>query len=133
MLIDSVLHLDPSSFFDAVHHLVLPALCLAIGPAVAIGRTLRGSLRDALDDEHVRTARAKGITERQVVVRHGLRNSAVPTLSMAGLQLGLLIAGAIVVEVVFAWPGLGLYLNQSIKASDFPAVIGVVLVLGVPT
>ena len=103
---------------------------LALAPGVAIGRTLRGSLLDTLELEHIRTVRAGGLKERTVVLRHALRNSLLPAISMTGLQLGLLLSGVVVVEVVFAWPGLGLYLNQSIRLADFPAVIGVVMLLG---
>ena len=104
---------------------------LALGPAVAIGRVLRSSLLDVMRQDYVRTARAKGLSERMVVLRHALRNASGPALSMAGLQVGLLLAGVVVVELVFAWPGLGLYTQQSIQQADFPAVIGITLVLGI--
>ena len=131
LLIDSVMHGDASQWWDAVRHLVLPAFCLALGPAVAIGRVLRSSLLDVMRQDHVRTARAKGLSERMVVAKHALRNASGPALSMAGLQVGLLLAGVVVVELVFAWPGLGLYTQQSIQQADFPAVIGITLVLGI--
>jgi ABC-type dipeptide/oligopeptide/nickel transport system permease component len=91
---------------------------------------LRGALLDVMRHEHIRTARSKGLSERTVLLRHGLRNSLQPTLGMAGLQVGLLLTGVVVIEQVFAWPGLGLYTTQSIQQADFPAVIGIVLVLG---
>ena len=131
LLVDSLLHGNPSQWWDAVRHLVLPAFVLALGPAVAIGRVLRSSLLDVMRQDHVRTARAKGLSERMVVLRHALRNASGPALSMAGLQVGLLLAGVVVVELVFAWPGLGLYTQQSIQQADFPAVIGITLVLGI--
>lgn len=130
LLFERLVRFDVSGVWDALQHLLMPALALALIPAVAIGRTLRGSLRDVLREDHIRTARVKGLSERAVLVRHGIRNALGPTLSIAGLQLGLLLSGVIVVEVVFAWPGLGLYLNQSIDRADFPAIIGVVLLLG---
>jgi peptide/nickel transport system permease protein len=130
LLVDSVLHGNPGEWWDAVQHLIIPATCLALGPAVAIGRVLRSSLLDVMRHDHVRTARAKGLSERMVVVKHALRNASGPALSMAGLQVGLLLAGVVVVELVFAWPGLGLYTQQSIQAADFPAIIGITLVLG---
>jgi peptide/nickel transport system permease protein len=130
VLVDTVLAGDLKAFRDAVQHLVLPALCLAIGPAVAIGRVLRGSLLDVLRQDHTRTARSKGLSRRAVLTRHALRNALGPTLSMTGLQLGLLLSGVVVVELVFAWPGLGLYTTQAIQNADFPAVIGIVLVMG---
>jgi peptide/nickel transport system permease protein len=131
LLVDSVLHGNAGQWWDAARHIVLPAFCLALGPAVAIGRVLRSSLLDVLRQDHVRTARAKGLSERTVVLRHALRNASGPALSMAGLQVGLLLAGVVVVELVFAWPGLGLYTQQSIQQADFPAVIGITLVLGI--
>jgi peptide/nickel transport system permease protein len=117
-------------FTDALKHLVLPGLCVAILPAVSIGRVLRSSLVTTLRSDHVRTARAKGLKERVVLLRHALRNSAGPALSMGGLQVGLMFAGVVVIEQIFAWPGIGLYTVQSIPRSDFPAIAGVTLVLG---
>lgn len=131
LLIDSLLDGNMKAFVDTVKHLIMPALCLAIGPAVAIGRVLRGSLLDVLRQDHTRTARSKGLSQRAVLVRHALRNALGPTLSMTGLQIGLLLSGVVVVELVFAWPGLGLYTTQAIQNADFPAVIGITLVLGV--
>jgi peptide/nickel transport system permease protein len=131
VLLRSVFTFSPSKTWDAIRHLIMPALALALAPGVAIGRTLRGSLLDVLEQEHIRTVRAGGLSERLIVLRHALRNALLPAISMGGLQLGLLLSGVVVVEVVFAWPGLGLYLNQAIRLADFPAVIGVVLVLGV--
>jgi peptide/nickel transport system permease protein len=119
-----------SGWFDGLKHIILPAVVVALGPSVAIGRVLRGSLLDAMRHDHVRTARSKGISEWAVLTRHALRNSLTPVLAMAGLQLGLVLTGVIVVETVFAWPGLGLYTSDALVNSDFPAVIGVTLVLG---
>lgn len=130
LLIDTLLAGDVKAFVDVVKHLVMPSLCLAIGPAVAIGRVLRGSLLDVLRQDHTRTARSKGLSQRAVLVRHALRNALGPTLSMTGLQIGLLLSGVVVVELVFAWPGLGLYTTQAIQNADFPAVIGITLVMG---
>lgn len=115
---------------DALSHLVLPAVCLALGPAVGIARTLRSSLLTNLQADHARTARAKGLRDVQVLLRHALRNAAGPALSMAGVQVGLMFATVVVVESVFAWPGIGLYVVQSIPRGDFPAIAGVTLVLG---
>jgi peptide/nickel transport system permease protein len=130
LLLDSLVHGSPGEFWDAAQHLLIPSLCLALGPAVAIGRVLRSSLLEVMRQDHVRTARAKGMSERVVVVRHALRNASGPALSMAGLQVGLLLAGVVVVELVFAWPGLGLYTEQSIGQADFPAIVGITFVLG---
>jgi peptide/nickel transport system permease protein len=130
IVLDSLLHGDFSTMWDGVVHLMLPAFCVAIGPAVSIGRVLRGSLHGAMRSDFVRTARAKGLMERTVLFRHALRNSLSAALSMTGLQVGLMFAGVVVVETVFAWPGIGLYTDQSIPQADFPAIAGVTLVLG---
>jgi peptide/nickel transport system permease protein len=113
-----------------MEHVFLPALVLAIAPAVSIGRILRSSLEATLAADHVRTARSKGLTEIAVLARHVTRNSIGPGLSMAGLQLGFMFAGVVVVEQIFSWPGIGNYLAESIPASDYPAIAGVTLVLG---
>lgn len=130
LLIDTLLAGNAAGWFDAVHHIALPAIVLSLGSSVAIGRTLRGSLRDTMRADFIRSASAKGFSWGTVTRRHALRNSANPALSMTGLQVGLLFGGSIVVEKIFSWPGVGGYLGASIGASDFPAIIGVVLVLG---
>jgi peptide/nickel transport system permease protein len=84
-----------------------------------------------MESDHVRTARAKGMSESRILVHHAVRNSVGAALSMTGLQAGLMFAGVVVVEVVFAWPGIGSYAAQSIAVGDFPAVAGVTLVIGV--
>jgi len=131
IVVDGILHGQPAIAWDGVRHLVLPAIVVALGPAVSIGRVLRGSLEAAMVSDFARTARAKGLKERTVVVRHALRNSTSAALSMTGLQVGLMFAGVVVVESIFAWPGIGLYVDQSIPQADFPAIAGVTLVLGV--
>ncbi|MCW3013926.1 MAG: transporter permease [Solirubrobacterales bacterium] len=130
LLVDSLIHLQPNVFFDAVKHLIMPAFTLALVPALAIARTLDSSLNQVMREDYVRTARSKGLRERTVIVRHALRNAAGPTLTMGGLQFGLLLGGIVVVEQIFAWPGLGLYLDQSIGYSDFPAITGTTILLG---
>lgn len=131
LTVDSLLHARLDVFGDALLHLVLPALAVAIGPAVAIGRVLRSSLATTQRTDYTRTARAKGLTEGRVLRGHVLRNSLGPALSMTGLQVGLMFAGVLVVELIFSWPGLGQYTAQSIPVDDFPAIAGVMLLLGV--
>ena len=131
LLIDTLVHGQLGMFGDAFRHLILPGICVALGPAVSIGRVLRTGLVSNLRSNYVRTARAKGLTERAVLFRHALRNSLGATLSMTGLQAGLMFAGVVVIETVFAWPGIGLYTDQSIPAADFPAIGGVTLILGI--
>src|SRR5882757_6640343 len=100
LLLDTVLHGQPGLFVDALRHLLLPALAVAIGPAISIGRVLRSSLITTLGQDYVRTARAKGLSELKVLARHVLRNSAGPALSMTGLQVGLLCAGYVLINTL---------------------------------
>lgn len=130
LLVDSLLAGDLTLFGSAAAHLALPAVTLALTPALALARTLKTSLDQVLGEDYIRTARSKGVGERTVLLRHALRNAVNPTLTMAGLQFGLLLGGMVVVELIFAWPGLGLFLAQSIAYSDFPAITGVTLLLG---
>jgi peptide/nickel transport system permease protein len=131
LTVDGLIAGRPGVSLDALRHLVLPALAIAVGPAVSIGRVLRSSLITNQGSDYVRTARAKGLTEPKVLRSHLLRNSVGPALSMTGLQIGLMFAGVLVIEQVFAWPGIGQYTAQSINVADFPAITGVTLVLGV--
>ena len=127
---DSLVHLRFNVFIDAIGHLILPGLCIATLAGVSIGRVLRSSLVGTLRSDFVRTARAKGLRESVVLTRHALRNSLGPALSMTGLQVGLMFAGVVVIEQIFGWSGIGLYVYQSIPRTDFPAIAGVTLVLG---
>jgi peptide/nickel transport system permease protein len=131
LTVDSVLAGRPDAFWDACLHLLLPAFTLALPMGVAVGRTLRSSLVGTLRQDYIRTARSKGLAEGSVLRRHALRNSATGALSMAGLQVGLLLANLLVVERIFAWPGLGAYTVESLGRSDLSAVLGVALVFGV--
>ncbi len=131
LLVDAVLHANLTVAWDSVRHLILPSLVIALVPAVSIARVMRGSLIDTMKLDHIRTARSKGLTEMRVLLKHALRNSLTPVLAMTGLQVGLLLTGVIVVETVFAWPGLGLYTASALQFDDFPAVMGVTLVFGV--
>jgi peptide/nickel transport system permease protein len=130
LTVDSLLAGRFDVFIDAIKHLILPAFTIAMLSSVAIGRVLRSSLRTALHSPYARTARAKGLPERTVIFRHGLRNAAGPAITMAGLQLGLMFAGVVIVETIFAWPGIGWYMAQSIPTNDFAAIGAVTLILG---
>ncbi|BEP16162.1 ABC transporter permease [Acidothermaceae bacterium B102] len=130
LTVDALLHGQISLFFNALQHLLLPGLAISLGPAVSIGRVLRSSLVTTLRTDYTRTARAKGLKEIAVMRKHVLRNSLGPALSMTGLQVGLMFAGVLVIEEIFAWPGLGQYTAQSIPVDDFPAIAGVTLLLG---
>ncbi|HEV2920275.1 MAG TPA: ABC transporter permease, partial [Actinomycetota bacterium] len=124
LIIDGLVHGRLDVVRDALVHLALPALCLALGPAVALGPTLRSSLQTVLVSDPIRTARAKALTERGVLLRHGVRPALNAPLTMAGLQVGMLLAGVVVIESMFAWPGLGLYTARAITTVDFPAIAG---------
>ncbi|QTI70531.1 ABC transporter permease [Gordonia polyisoprenivorans] len=128
-LVNAILHGDPAQFASGVSHLVLPALTLAIAPALAIGRVLHNSVDTTIRADYIRTANATGISPWRVYTGHVARNSIGPALSMAGLQLGFMCAGVVVVEQVFNWPGVGNYLAESIPVADFSAIAGVTLLL----
>lgn len=130
LLVDSLVAGRPGLFFDDLKHLILPALCVAIGPAVAVGRVLRSSLEGTLRAEYARTARAKGLGRTQVLVKHALRNALGPVLALMGLQLAGMIGNSILVETIFARPGIGLYISQSITKGDFNTIAGITLVVG---
>jgi peptide/nickel transport system permease protein len=114
---------------DLLAHLVLPALTLAAASVTIIARLTRGSMLEVLGQDYVRTARAKGVTEWSVIVRHALKNALIPIVTVVGVQAGYLLGGAILTETVFAWPGVGTLLIQGILARDVPLVQGCVLVI----
>lgn len=109
---------------DVAHHLALPALVLASQQVAAVARLTRAGLIDELESDHVRTARGKGLPERVVVLRHGLRRALLPVVTLLGGRLGHLLSGAVVIEVVFGWPGAGRLLLSSIETRDHPVLMG---------
>jgi peptide/nickel transport system permease protein len=111
--------------------LALPAVTLGLALAAVVTRTLRSSILEALAEDYVRTARAKGLSERQVVVGHALKNALIPVVTVIGLQLGTLIGGAVITEYVFALPGVGRLVVDAVFARDYPLVQGVVLLIAV--
>ena len=114
---------------DLLKHLVLPALTLAAASVTIVARLTRSAMLDVLGQDFIRTARAKGLVERQVVVRHALKNALVPIVTVIGVQAGYLLGGAVLTETVFAWPGVGSLMVQGILARDIPLVQGCVLVV----
>ncbi|WP_034272068.1 ABC transporter permease [Haloechinothrix halophila] len=116
---------------DVAHHLALPAIVLASQEIAAVGRLTRVGLRDELDSDHVRLARAKGLAERVVVVKYGLRRALSPVVTVIGGRIGHLVAGAVIIEVVFGWPGLGRLLVTSMQNRDVPIVLGVFLLVAI--
>ncbi len=122
------LQLLPAAGNDQATSILLPAFTLAAFSVALIARMTRASMLEALGQDYIRTARAKGMRERRVVVRHALKNAFIPILTVIGLQFGTLLGGAVLTESVFGWPGLGLLLLDSIFARDYPVVQGIVLV-----
>lgn len=109
--------------------LVLPALTLGTALAAVLSRMVRSALLEVLGEDYIRTARAKGMEERQVILKHALRNAALPVITVLGLQLGALLGGAVITEMVFAWPGIGQLTVESIQRRDYPVVQACVLVI----
>jgi len=114
---------------DLLAHLVLPAVTLAAASLTIIARLTRSTMLEILNQDYIRTARAKGLVEQRVVFRHGLKNALIPIVTVVGVQAGYLLGGAVLTETVFAWPGVGLLMVQGILARDFPLVQGCVLVI----
>jgi len=117
-----------TGFWDRLHHLVLPAMTLATMGVAYYARIVRGELVDVLGEDFVRTARAKGLSERSVVLRHALRPALGPLVALIGIDLGVLLGGAVVTEFIFAWPGLGREVMLAILEIDLPLILGVVLI-----
>jgi ABC-type dipeptide/oligopeptide/nickel transport system permease component len=130
-LIDTLAEGDMNGFRSALVHLILPAFTLAAGSVAVISRMMRASVIEVLDADYVRTARAKGLANGRILCRHVFRNALVPTTTVFGLQVGALLAGNLLAEVVFNWPGIGLYAVNAIKNLDYPAIMGVTLVVSV--
>ncbi|MEA2529934.1 MAG: peptide/nickel transport system permease protein, partial [Thermomicrobiales bacterium] len=114
---------------DRLRHLVLPAISLGVGPAAIIARLTRSAMLEVLNQDYVRTARAKGLRNAIVVRRHAFRNVLIPVITVIGLQVGFLLGGAVLVEVVFSWPGMGQMIVNGIQQRDFPVVQAGVLVV----
>ena len=127
LLFSVVLRWLPSTGYDGPLSLVLPSVTLASLSAAAIARVTRGAVLEQLSQDYVRTARAKGAGTWRLVTRHLARNSAIPVLTVAALELANLLGGAVVTEVIFAWPGLGQLTVQSVDARDFPVVQAIVM------
>jgi ABC-type dipeptide/oligopeptide/nickel transport system permease component len=119
--------LDDGSLVDQFRHLVLPGTTLALAATGTIARVTRTSLLEVLDQDYIRTARAKGVSETHVTIGHALRNALIPVVNVAGLQIGFLLGSAIVIEQVFAWPGAGRLVYNSIAQRDYPVLQGSVL------
>src|SRR6185295_13729833 len=130
-LIDAALAGDWPAWRNVAAHLILPSIVLASGTLGLITRTTRASMLEAMTQDYVRVARAKGLTERKVVLGHLLPNALIPVVTLGGLAYAVLLTGAVMTETIFSWPGLGRYTFRSAVALDFPGIMGITLVVAV--
>ena len=126
--VDALLAGQWSTFLDAARHLVLPAVTLALAGVSEVGRITRSSMLKELDQDYVRTARAKGVAERAVALRHALPNALLPTTTVIGLQVAFLLGGTVLIENIFSWGGLGTYAWTGIFRLDIPVIMGITLI-----
>ena len=129
ILVDALLARDGAAFWDALRHLVLPAAALSTIPLALTARITRSSLLEVLESDYIRTARAKGLSPARVVLRHALRNAAIPIVTLVGLEFGYLLGGAVLTETVFDWDGMGTYILTSVRETEYESIGGAVLVL----
>lgn len=129
-LLDSLLTGDLEAFRDTIYHLFMPAAALSSYSMAIIARMTRATMLETIRQDYIRTARAKGLNERVVIVKHALRNALIPIVTVIGLQMGSLLGGAVLTETVFSWPGIGSYIVEGILAADYPRVQGAVLLIG---
>lgn len=131
LVVDSILTANPEALINAVKHLILPAVALGTIPMAIIARMTRSAMLEVLEQDYMRTARSKGLVERVVIVRHALKNALLPVMTILGLQVGVLLSGAVLTETIFAWPGIGRWLYLSILSRDYPIVQGMALFITV--
>lgn len=131
VILDAALQGNAPVLRDALRHLLLPAIALATIPLAVIARMTRGSMLEVLSQEYIRTAEAKGLPQGVVILRHALRNALLPVMTVVGLQVGHLLAGAILTETIFSWPGIGLWVYESIESRDYAIVQGASLFIAV--
>jgi dipeptide transport system permease protein len=129
MLIDSLLSGQAGAFRSAVSHLILPAIVLGTIPLAVIARQTRSAMLEVLSEDYVRTARAKGLSPFRVVGVHALRNAMIPVVTTIGLQVGVMLAGAILTETIFSWPGIGKWMVDSVFRRDYPVIQGALLLI----
>ena len=131
LTLDSLLAGNWATFFDALKHLFLPAFVLGLEPLAVLARISRTSMIEVMRENYIVTARAKGLKEILVIIKHGVRNALLPIVTMIGLLVGYLLSGSVMVETVFTWPGIGRYTARAISSADFNAVMGVTLVISI--
>ena len=129
ILIDAVLAGDSEAFLDGLHHIIMPAVALSFYDMALFTRMTRSSLLEVISQDYVRTARAKGVKERMVILRHALKNALLPVVTLIGMEFAALLGGAVLTETVFSWPGVGNLLVTAILRSDYPLVQGGVLLI----
>lgn len=129
LLLDSLIARRVEVFSSAARHLILPVLSIALARVAVVARMTRSSMLEVLSEDYIRTARAKGLAERRIVFRHALMNAFMPTLTILGLQFGWVLQGAVLVEAIFSYPGIGFYAVRAITHHDLPAILGVTLVM----
>lgn len=129
MLIDALRSDEKGAFKSALSHLILPSIVLGTIPLAVFARMTRSSMLEVLKEDYVRTAKAKGLSPRRVIMVHALRNAMIPVITVIGLQTGVLLAGAILTETIFAWPGVGKWIYESINRRDYPAIQGGILII----
>ncbi|MBX3578511.1 MAG: ABC transporter permease subunit [Rhizobiaceae bacterium] len=129
MLIDSLLSGQAGAFRSAVSHLILPTIVLGTIPLAVIARQTRSAMLEVLSEDYVRTARAKGLSPMRVVGVHALRNAMIPVVTTIGLQVGVMLAGAILTETIFSWPGIGKWMVDSVFKRDYPVIQGGLLII----
>lgn len=127
IILESLIRGNFTVFKDAIHHIILPAVCLGTIPLASIARMTRSSMLEVLNQDFIRTARAKGLPARKVIYTHALRNALIPVVTVIGLQFGGLLGGAVLTETIFAWPGIGRLSVEAINARDYPVIQGCII------
>ncbi|MFH2129940.1 MAG: ABC transporter permease [bacterium] len=131
IFIDSLIALDFEAFWNAAQHMLLPAITLSTIPMAILARITRSSMLEVLRKDYIRTAKAKGMSEMVVILRHALRNAFLPIVTVMGINFGILLGGAVLTETIFSWPGLGRYVVDSLMARDYSAVQACILIFAV--
>lgn len=123
-IIDSLLTGNWLALVSSIEHLILPATTLALGTLAVVARTVRSSMLEVLSQDYIKTAKAQGVSEKEINYRYALRNALIPVVSLSGMMIGALLTGTVWIEAIFSWPGMGRYVVKSIFALDFPAIMG---------
>jgi peptide/nickel transport system permease protein len=126
-ILDSIITLNPRALISSIRYLILPSVALGTIPMATVARVTRSSMLEVLRQDYIRTERAKGLSERLVIYRHAVRNAMIPVVTVIALNFGLLLAGALLTETVFAWPGIGRYVVRAVGMRDYPVVQGCVM------